>query len=187
MEMTERQSGPHLSDGVVILGTHRLADVEPHLAGEDDEQARRFAWYPDHSTVESVRTAIEAWQEQWRTDGPTRAFGIRLAVSGDLVGGCEIRLQGDGIAHISFWVFPPFRRMGYATRAIRLACNYAFTHLDVHRIELYSEVDNTASSGVARRVGFTNEGVLRRQGRFGDQRRDMVLHTLLSSHLLASD
>ncbi|MEX0667341.1 MAG: GNAT family protein [Acidimicrobiia bacterium] len=181
--MTKQENAPQLVDGVVTLDRHGLADVEQHLAGEDDEQARRFGWYPDRSTNESVRAAIESWQDQWRNDGPIRAFAIRSADSGDLVGGCEIRLQGDSIAHISYWVFPLFRRLGYATRADRLACSYAFAHLGVDRIELYSEDNNIASSGVARRVGFIKEGVLRNQGRFGDERHDMVLYSLLPNDL----
>jgi RimJ/RimL family protein N-acetyltransferase len=92
---------PRLTDGVVILDAHTLADLEAHLAGEDEEQARRFGWYPERSTRESVRAAIEGWQEQWSMGGPTRAFAVRSVQSGELVGGCEVRLQGAGVAHIS--------------------------------------------------------------------------------------
>jgi hypothetical protein len=41
---------PRLTDGVVILDAHTMADVEAHLAGEDEEQALRFGWYPERST-----------------------------------------------------------------------------------------------------------------------------------------
>lgn len=80
-------------------------------------------------------------------------------------------------------MFPSFRQRGYATRAVRLASSYAFAHMGVGRMELYSEVDNTASTGVARQAGFTKEGVLRSQERFGEERRDMVLYSLLPADL----
>jgi [ribosomal protein S5]-alanine N-acetyltransferase len=80
---------------------------------------------------------------------------------------------------VSYWTFPPFRGRGLASRAVRLVCAYAFAHLGVERIELYVETDNLASRGVARKAGFVEEGVLREYGRYGDERRDMVLYSRL--------
>ena len=40
-------STPVLTDGVVRLNGFSLRDAAAHLAGEDDEQARRFGWYPN--------------------------------------------------------------------------------------------------------------------------------------------
>jgi RimJ/RimL family protein N-acetyltransferase len=170
---------PHLSDGTVRLDGFSLDDVDAHHAGEDEEQARRFGWYPDRSTREQVRAAIERWQEQWRTGGPTRALAARDATTGTLVGGCEVRLRADGRAEMSYWTFGPHRGRGFATRAARLACDYAFAELGVERVELYVEPDNASSRAVAAGAGFRQEGVLRRYGHFGAERRDMVLYARL--------
>ncbi|TMK71162.1 MAG: GNAT family N-acetyltransferase [Actinobacteria bacterium] len=43
--------------------------------------------------------------------------------------------------------------------------------------------DNDASRGVLERVGFVEEGRLRNRGRFGSERRDMILFSLLPSDL----
>jgi RimJ/RimL family protein N-acetyltransferase len=182
--MRDPDIGVWLSDGVVVLNSYTLADVEAHLAGEDEEQARRFGWYPERSTEDDVRAAIENWREQWRTGGSTRGFAARSAETGELVGGCEIRLQGDGTARISYWTFPPFRRRGLATKAVRLVCDYAFTQLGVERIELHVEPDHAASRGVAERAGFTEEGVMRSGRSFGQERQDMILYSLSSSPLI---
>src|SRR6266571_3692807 len=53
-------SAPILTDGVVVLDGHTLDDLDAHLAGEDEEQARRLGWYPASSTPETVRTAMLA-------------------------------------------------------------------------------------------------------------------------------
>ncbi|MBA2384151.1 MAG: hypothetical protein H0V68_05750 [Actinobacteria bacterium] len=55
---------PRLSDGVVVLDAFTLDDVSAHLAGEDEEQARRFGWHPARSTEEGVRRAILRWEEE---------------------------------------------------------------------------------------------------------------------------
>jgi RimJ/RimL family protein N-acetyltransferase len=172
---------PRLSDGVIVLDRHTLADADAHLAGEDEEHARRFGWYPAHSTPETVRRAIERWQREWTSAGAKRAFAIRDEETGGLAGGCEVRLRDNRIADMSYWVFPPFRGRGYAGRAIRLACEWAFAELGVERMEIYVEPDNHASRGAALRAGFTEEGVLRARGQFGGERRDLVLYSRLPS------
>ncbi len=174
---------PTLTDGIIVLDAHTLADVSAHLAGEDEEQARRFGWYPARSTEEGVRTAIERWQEQWRSEGDTRAFALREATTGVLAGGCEVRLRESERAEVSYWVFPPFRGRGLACRGVQLLCEWAFAHLDVARIELYIEPDNSPSRGVARRAGFVEEGLLRAHEATREGRRDMVLYSLLPSDL----
>jgi RimJ/RimL family protein N-acetyltransferase len=158
---------PTFTDQVVVLDGHSLADTASHLAGEDEEQARRFGWFPKRSTEATVRAAIERWQEQWRTGGPTRAFAVREAATGRLVGGCEVRLGERGVATMSYWVFPLFRGRGYATRAVGLVCDYAFSELAVRLIELHVAADNSASRGVARRAGFVERPGPARQGELG--------------------
>jgi len=172
---------PTLTDGVVILDAHTPADVLPHLAGEDDEQARRFGWYPARSTEETVRTAISRWREQWTAEGPTRAFALRVGATGVLAGGCEVRLGQSGRAEMSYWVFPPFRGRGLAARGVKLLCEWAFADLNVARLELYIEPDNLASRAVARGAGFVEEGHLREHEATTEGRRDMVLYSLLPS------
>lgn len=144
LQRTYYEPCPHITDGVIVLDGHTLADVELHLAGEDEEQARRFGWYPARSTPETVRAAIERWQESWRTSGPTRTWAIRDAGTGELAGGCELRLKDDGIAEMSYWVFPVWRRRGFASRAVRLVCRYAFDELGIERVELFIEPDSAA-------------------------------------------
>jgi RimJ/RimL family protein N-acetyltransferase len=145
---------PVLSDGVVQLDALTLSDAEAHWAGEDEEQARRFGWYPRRSTLDGVRAHILACEAEWRQGGPRLAWALREAGAKLLLGGCELRLQGDGTAHMSWWVFPSYRRRGFASRAVRLATQYAFQALGVREIEALVESDNLASLGVARNTGF---------------------------------
>jgi RimJ/RimL family protein N-acetyltransferase len=172
---------PRLSDDVVTLDTYTFDDVAAHVAGEDDEHANRFGWYPKRSTAETARAAISDWLDDWEHDGFTRAFAARAAKSGELIGGCQLRFRGEEVAQLSYWVFPSHRRHGHASRIVALACRFAFDSLGIERIEALVEPDNEASRGVLRRSGFVEEGLLRGRGRFGTERRDMVLYSLLPS------
>jgi RimJ/RimL family protein N-acetyltransferase len=174
---------PRLTDGVILLDGYRLSDVDAHLQGEDEETARRFGWYPKRSTVETVRAAIQRWQENWRTGGNRRAWAARDVATGRLLGGCEVRLQGDGVGEMAYWTAWDSRGRGVASRAARLACDYAFRELGVERMEVQVAPDNLPSRRVAERAGFVEEGIVREGERLGAERGDMVLY---SRHALPS-
>jgi len=145
---------PRLCDGHVLLDALTRADAAAHWAGEDDEHARRFGWYPRRSSLEQVEAYLDHVEASWRGADGRRAWAIRDPATTTLQGGCEVRLQGDGTAQLSWWVFPPFRRQGIASRAVRLVCDYAFGTFGLHRLEAFIAPDNLASRGVARNAGF---------------------------------
>ena len=92
--------------------------------------------------------------------GATRAFAQREPLAGRLAGGCEIRLRPRRVGEMSHRVFPEFRDRGYASRAVRLASDRAFSAAGVARIELHIEPDNAASRAVAQRAGLREAGVV---------------------------
>ena len=164
---------------MVRLDSFMLEDVEAHLAGEDEETAHRFGWWPKRSTPETVASAIRRWNDAWATSGPTRVFAVRNASTGQLMGHCELRYKEAGIAHVSYSTGCAHRGRGYASRALRLLSAWAFRDAGVERLELYVEPDNAASPSVAHNAGFQQEGLLRMQGRGGAGRHDMILYAKL--------
>lgn len=153
---------PSLTDGVIVLNAYSDDDIAAHLAGEDMETARRFGWWPHTSGAVGVRDAFSRWARNWETGGPTRTFAAREAATGLLVGGCELRLQPDGSAEVSYWTSASKRRRGHATRALALLLRYARS-ISVTRAEAEIAIDNLASRRVAEKAGlhaagtFTNE------------------------------
>jgi RimJ/RimL family protein N-acetyltransferase len=144
---------PVLTDSVIVLNAYTDDDIPAHLAGEDEETARRFGWWPQTSTEATVRNAFNCWTRHWETGGPTRTFAARQAATGLLVGGCELRLQPDGTAHVSYWTSASQRRRGRATRALALLLQYARS-IGVTQAEADVATDNLASRRVAEKAGF---------------------------------
>lgn len=147
-----------LTDGVIVLDAHSLADAEAHWRGEDDEMRRRFD-SPRPPTLEEVQAAIGRWVEARAAGGPNFAYALRTP-AGVLVGGCEMRRLGPGRANVSYWVFPSFRGKGYAARALRLLCAAAAEIADMRRLEAHIDPDNLASRRVAEAAGFGEAGVV---------------------------
>jgi RimJ/RimL family protein N-acetyltransferase len=150
---------PILSDRMIILSGYTDDDVADHVAGEDEETARRFGWWPQKSSEDGVREAFRRWARSWETGGPTRTFAIRDAATGQLLGGCELRLQPDGSGHVSYWTSACHRRRGHATRALALLLHYG-SSIGVTQFEAHIAWDNLASRRVAEKAGFHHSGTL---------------------------
>ena len=148
---------PVRTDGVIVLDGYTDEDIAAHLAGEDEETARRFGWWPRTSTEATVRHAFRFWAQNWESGGPTRAFAARDGTTGRLVGGCELRLQPDGSAQVSYWTAAGERRRGYATRALGLLLQYARS-IGITRAEAEIATDNLPSCRVAEKAGFRPTG-----------------------------
>jgi RimJ/RimL family protein N-acetyltransferase len=145
---------PELRNQGVILNAHNDSEVAAHLAGEDEETARRFGWWPAYSTEETVRAAYANWARNWQEDGPVRAFAARDPGSGVLVGNCELRIGPGGTGEVSYWTHAGQRGRGYARNALALLVRYAAS-IGVTRLEANVALDNHASRRVAEAAGFT--------------------------------
>jgi RimJ/RimL family protein N-acetyltransferase len=144
---------PELSDETVTLGGHTADDVPAHLECEDGETARRFGCWPRRSTEAGIRVAFHRWATEWQVGGRTCAFAVRDAATRGLVGGCELRIQSDGSAQVSYWTNARERGKGYATHALGLPCHYAAS-IGVARLEAHVAIDNYASQLVEEHAGF---------------------------------
>jgi RimJ/RimL family protein N-acetyltransferase len=150
-------SVPELRNDGIILNAHNDSEVAAHLAGEDEETARRFGWWPAYSTEETVRAAYANWARNWQEDGPVRAFAARDPGSGALVGNCELRIGPDGTGEVSYWTHAGKRGRGYARNALTLLVGYAAS-IGVTRLEANVAPDNHASRHVAEAAGFIQAG-----------------------------
>jgi RimJ/RimL family protein N-acetyltransferase len=111
--------------------------------------------------------------------GHALPLAIVSAGSGELLGAIEVGGRGDGIGEIGYWVAPWARRRGVASAALTLLSGWAIGHLGMERLQLKADVRNHASQGVALRAGYRREGVLRSYVTIKDERRDMVMFSLL--------
>jgi ribosomal-protein-alanine N-acetyltransferase len=75
---------------------------------------------------------------------------------------------------VGFWIVPAARGRGLGARAVRLAVGWAFEALDLLRVEMTTTPDNAAVLALARRLGFSQEGVLRKRNVERGRRVDVV-------------
>src|SRR5690349_5838839 len=149
---------PTLTDGAVWLTPFTHEDGA--AIGDfnlDQDHRRRFDPPPVHpdpaARLRHGEEVAERWRRAWLT-GEELTFAVRLAPHGVAIGTAELQPQADGVGDISYAIEPSHRRMGYASRAVRLLAEAGLDQLGFVRIELRCDVDNVASARTAERAGF---------------------------------
>jgi RimJ/RimL family protein N-acetyltransferase len=143
-------------DGVVILSEFTLADVSVmSLADADPELRRRFD-FPEHfvPSLEHSEEVVRRWQRE-RLAGERYPHAVRAAATLQLLGGCELRPLGQGLANVSYWTYPSHRSRGVASRALALLIRIASDDHGFTSLEAAIDPDNVASRAVAERNGFS--------------------------------
>jgi len=153
-----RHPDPPLSDGVITLRAKGRNDVDTLVAICQDPEISRWTRVPSPYTREDAEGWIAASELDRQVE---RAIDWLVEdAEGEVVASIAVQdIRADeGIGEIGYWVAAPARGRGIATRAVRLATEWALRDLGLETLELMTHQDNVASQGVARAAGFTETG-----------------------------
>ena len=105
----------------------------------------------------------EVVPQGWATDRDY-ILGAFRKDNNALVGSFCLSKRSQGVYELGYWAAKEQRGRGYSTEAARALCTWGFKALEMHRIEWWAMVGNTASRALAERLGFALEGTLRSRG-----------------------
>jgi len=170
---------PVLSGTRVTLRELRPSDAPSLLAMLTTEEVTRFI-SPPPTDVEGFVQFIE-WTHREREAGRYACFGVIPAGMDTAVGLVQVR-QLDPVFSIGEWGFAlgsPYWGSGMFPEAARLAVDFAFDRVGVHRLEARAAVQNGRGNGILRKLGAVQEGVLRKSFLRWGQYHDQVLWSIL--------
>lgn len=136
----------------------------------------------DFYTLLMQQEVIEQSTEN-REAGREYNFGIFENATGKLVGSINLFRIFRGplqSAMIGYAVDKRYNGRGYATEAIRLAVNYAFKELGLHRVEAGVMPHNLPSIRALERAGFEQEGVARKNVKINGKWQDHVVMAIIN-------
>lgn len=92
------------------------------------------------------------------------AWVIREARSGKFIGELGVRMAAPRfrMGEIYYNLTPPMWGFGYGIESCRGLLHFAFTNLDLHRIEAGVAIENLRSIRLLERLGMTREGQKRK-------------------------
>jgi RimJ/RimL family protein N-acetyltransferase len=133
-------------------------------------------------TPDDMRVYMESALKLQR-DGTTLPFVTIERSSGRIVGSTRFGNYDPANRRIEIgwtWIAPPWQRSAINTEAKYLMLSHAFGKLGCVRVELKTDVLNTASRKAMLRIGAKEEGVLRKHSLVWDGRyRDSIYYSIL--------
>ena len=158
-----------------------------------------------------LRLANEDWLSRWEPSNglpwadrhtPAAYRAMRRVVAGRARQGTSLpfalrvegRLAGqvtlDNIVrgalrsgYLGYWIDRSVAGRGMASLAVALVCDHAFSAVGLHRVEADIRPENLPSQRLVERLGFRQEGLLRRYLDIDGDWRDHVSYALLAEDL----
>jgi RimJ/RimL family protein N-acetyltransferase len=164
---------PVLTGTQATLRELRTSDAPSLLSMLATEEVARFI-SPPPTTVDGFERFI-AWTQRERAAGRYICFAVVPAGCQEAVGIIQIRQLEPGFdtAEWGFAIGSPFWGTGLFLDAAKLALDFAFEVVGVHRMEARAATANGRGNGALAKVGALREAVLRksflRHGDYLDQ------------------
>lgn len=180
-----RQALPVLSSESTLLREPVATDALPLLTALPDDALGQIVADPPPVSVSGLEHLIRQLQSERRAgrlacwavvpagiDAPVGLIGVRAMDQT-----CSM-VEGFGVIAEEFRGTPLFQSAG------RLLLTGLFDQMGVHRAEFRIDVRNGRANGAMRKLGATQEGLLRRAGTHGGEFRDQVLWAIVATDWL---
>jgi ribosomal-protein-alanine N-acetyltransferase len=139
------------------------------------------AWPSDALSRASFRRRIARYAMDWRTDQGYSFFAFRQNDDA-LVGGIGLSNVRRGVAEtgsLGYWIGERHARQGYMLEALRLALEFSFLRLRLHRVEAACLPTNVPSRGLLAKAGFREEGYAQKYLCIDGSWQDHILFAML--------
>jgi ribosomal-protein-serine acetyltransferase len=169
---------PVTDDVALQLAEVRLAPAYHAMIERNRERLARWErWAETPTPLEGTRAWLES---RMLAFAQGRQVPTVITRRGELVGNVSAEIDGySRSASIGYWVDAASEGEGLVTASARVLIEHLFAEHPVDRVEVRTAVDNLRSQAVARRLGCTLDGTLRRASLRGAARVDQCVFTLL--------
>ena len=141
------------------------------------------SWADDHLSRKAFTNRVY-WAQRSVSGGTALPLFLIRRQDDQLLGAITLDNIRRGPAQagtLGYWTGEPFARQGYMREAILSLVHYAFTRLDLSRIEAACLPENVASRGLLETSGFKYEGVAQSYLQIDGRWRTHVLYAALRS------
>ena len=149
------------------------------LAEENKEYLSEWLAWPRFCTTqddfsEFVKNSLHKY-----ADG--RAMICVIEYHGEIVGNAGFNTINQNLkkVEIGYWIGKRYQGNGIITRVCRYLIDYAFTNLDMEKVQIAAAEGNGPSRAVCERLGLKLEGILTNQEKVGDK---ILNHAIYGIH-----
>jgi RimJ/RimL family protein N-acetyltransferase len=168
----------------IVIRPLQLNDVQSIYQNVKDKAIVRYTINIPHpyrktDAVEFIRKSEKGWKEK-----SAYVFGIELKGKKKIIGVVSLdRIdKRNKNCELGYWLGKNYWRKGITSAAIKMALDFAFNKLNLHRVYARAFASNTASLRVLEKNKFLLEGVL-----FETVWRNGIWHNMFMYGLLKDD
>jgi RimJ/RimL family protein N-acetyltransferase len=176
---------PPLEGRLVRLRALEESDI-PRWSGLFNEPD--VLYHLDAVVFPQPEAATRRYWEESRGEATGQVFAVET-LSGEFVGAMDLRDVSDRsrTATLGIALGKPYWGQGYGTDAVRVACRFAFREMNLQRVELHVHETNPRGLRAYARVGFKEEGRLRRAHFVDGHPVDVIVMGLLAEELVEDE
>lgn len=172
---------PTLTTERLTLRPFTDADAEPLFSHAKNPNVARFTLWDAHQSIDDTLVFIHDYAMLRYREGSPEPYAITINPDPRPVGslGCFWAAQVHLTMELGYWIAEPFWGKGYVVEACRAVLGHAFAEYKPARIQARVIEGNAASARVLTKLGFREEGTLRkillRRGKQEDVRMFSIL------------
>jgi len=118
-------------------------------------------------------------------EGRGLRWAVCLTTTDELIGAMKLATHPEyESAELGYWIGKPYWGNGYASEAARLVVDYAFSTLELNRIEAHAMVENLSSAKILQKLGMQEEGYHPQLIKKWDEFKDVKTYGLLREQWL---
>ena len=136
-------------------------------------------WLDYETSVEDSKAFIKNALQQFANN---EGFQMGIWYRGKLAGGIGYHQidWANRKVEIGYWLGESFQGKGLMTKACRMLVTYAFKELGLNKVEIHCATGNIRSCAIPKRLGFTQEGILRDGEWLYDHFVDLVVYGMFA-------
>jgi len=153
-----------LIDNDLLLRSWTAEDAAALFRAVEENRAHLQPWLPWVSRTERVDNIATFIQHSMAVATTGEAIYLGLFYQGRVIGGAGLHDCNPQVrsASVGYWIAKEFEGRGVIKRSLARLLDFAFDTLGLQRLELRCAASNERSAALARRLGFVEEGMLRR-------------------------
>ena len=172
----------HKIDEDLSLKLIELKDGEKIFQLTDTYRTYLREWLPwlDHTT--KIEDTLQFITRCLKGFAENKSLTTVILYKGYIVGvaGFNTINRSNNIADIGYWLGEAYQGNGIMTRVAKALTDYAFTELNLNKVEIRAAVENKKSRSIPERLGFVNEGCIRNAEWLYDHYVDLVVYGILA-------
>lgn len=126
-------------------------------------------------TKEYIKMSLKGFAEN-------KSINTVILFKGQIVGvaGYNSINWSNKTAYIGYWIGKEYQGNGIITKVAKALTDYAFIELKLNKVEIRAAVGNKKSRNIPKRLGFVNEGCIRKAEWLYDHYVDHVVYGMLA-------